>query len=708
MSREQTERSVRRDRQAETRPVQLQSSRRFFTSRGDNTSVRTARALTEALGVGVGLYEDQLRTANDEGAARAANEAAQGQARSEDDENAGYNRTFDRIEAVNDLMVFSQELPGILENGAWLDKSEADVQEMIDTYFQGQLAGINPQSEYGQRVAEGILKQNQELLATHRKHKFEEARQEKRLMIYNAALEHAKVNDGDVDHETLMSDLETLVPGPGGRMTYLESVGDIAEEMAMPEIIDTIPERFPNGDPTGVNDPNLKPVFDTYRAKAQAARDARLKAAEEKYKADNQTRRAAQHSELTQRATSGDYSVLPEIIAGGEDGPNGEPRLLSRAQQKTLFDQLQDAQTEAAVDANLADLFGQGRAYGLTQNEYDRGASEYSKRTATMLAEENPDWTPEQVQAETLKLTLERSYRHDRLPKHITDFLDATPANPERFREAVNVKRMVDQYDDTLVQRSISDRNSAMMDAYEILLRDSGDPDEALAQLSQYDRSLLKGQGKLLGEIVDDVTSELADKGFWPGSYLVTTRDKQRAQELAEHYMALGFDEDRIKRFVIEAMSARNVRVGGQLYPVDSGWRKGDEALEAYLGASPGMEFFEEDGLEAVPHPHKKGFVVIRDPNAILPVSAPEVRISEIEDWYDESQNEQLASAATDNQADVSDLMKEAEERAYRRVFPVQVWGNSGERATIESMNRRRWDDMDPAQRERLIRAELR
>ena len=112
MARGDQTRSVRKDAplDAGRADVVLPQSRRFFTASGSNQGQRTARALTDALGLGVDVYADVLEGRNVKGAARAAQEAAAGGERSETDTNKGYNDAFDQVEASNDLAEFASEL----------------------------------------------------------------------------------------------------------------------------------------------------------------------------------------------------------------------------------------------------------------------------------------------------------------------------------------------------------------------------------------------------------------------------------------------------------------------------------------------------------------------------------------------------------------------------------------------------------------------
>ena len=717
MARRDKPRSVRRDPRLTEgrRDVILQPGRRFFTAQGSDQATRQARALSNALGVGLEAYTGVLERGNVKGAAQAAQEAAAGGERDETVENKGYNEAFDQVEAANDLASFASELPEMLEKEGWLDLDEPAAQARIDEYYAEQLRGINQDSVYGKTVAAGILQQNEKLLDVHREAAFAKGQQERRVMVYNEAKADYE-NNGVLDHEKLMERLHTLVPGPGGRKTYLDTVFELSEDAGDTTPIDTMPERFKSGDPTGITDPNMKDLFDTARAKAVSVREKRVKDAEDQFRADNQTARAGEHSILTTRAKAGDASVIHDIDAGGVDGPespqfpDGTPRLLSRPQQKLLYDQLSAAQLNGAIDSNAGNLFGEARLFGATVTEYDNGAANFAGRLNEKYSAEHPEWDEKRREAEVLKVVIERSFRHDRLPKFLTDFLNVSPSSPERFAEAVNVKRMVDKYDETLVQRSISDRNAAMMDVYELVLKDSGDEKSAMEALGQYDHTLSNGRGDEIKKIADGALEDLAgDSGFWAGDYDITTRDRQRAEELTKHYMNLGYVDDRAESFVVAGMRGRNTRVQGILYPVDAGWRAGDLAADWYLAKVAPDFFAEATDMVMKPHPTKGGYVVIQNSDAKLPYASPEVQISEIENGYQRSQDEQLVRLAGDAEATVSAGVQEAEKRAFDAAFPPAnlVYLEPGSRAAAMKRNREAWDNLPRANRERLIQAQM-
>lgn len=705
------ERSVRTDPSLNEgkRPVQLSESRRFFTAQGNTSGIRGARALQAFIGIGVEAQVGVLERRNLRGSQQALGEAAAGGERDEDIKNKGYNEAFDEVEATNDLAQFAKELPEMLEKEGWLDLSPEDAQERIDAYYSNQLKGINSESVYGQIVAKGILKQNEELLARHSDVQLAKGQQERRIMVSEATRSEYE-ETGTLDHEKLMKRLKELVPGPGGRLTYIESVIDLAEEFGDPSIILSIPDTFPGGDPTGVTDVNFKnDVIDPGLTKAQAKKDRNEKDAEDQFNADFQTERAAMHSSLTTAAKAGDAGVIADIVAGGEDGPNGEPRLLSRPQQKTLFDQLMTAQQANSVSRVDGDLFGSARAFGMTDTDYDLAAVSYAADVSEMYRREKPEWDDDKVKAETLKVIIERSFRHDRVPKYIADFLDATPANPERFKEAVNIKAMLDAYDPTLFNRTVSDRNAALMGAYEFALIDTGDDGAALDFVASYDETRMEGRKGDVSDIADIALENLAgDSGFFKSDFPITRADRVRARKLGEHYINLGYGDERVASFIETGMRERNIRVNGTLYPSDFGWIQGEEAANAYMRVTPGNEFFtESENLVMLPHLTKNGVVTISDSTSVLPGSLLEVRVSEIEKWYAKSQHDQLVKLAAGAESGVDEKLKEAENRAFYAAHPPSSWGKSGDRAAHEKRSRASWKAMDSEQRQRLIEAQI-
>lgn len=707
MARNQTERSQRRDPvlNVEDRPVRLEQNRRFFTSQGNRGPIDKARALQDALGFGVETYVDVLKERNVEGEQRALGDAASGKGRDINDKNKGYEETWQRIEATQDLALFRKELSQMMVDEDWDQLSHEEVQERIDAYFNNQLAGINMESVYGQTIAPAILAQNATLLETHANAFAARELEEYRSGAYSAFIDDLEVN-GEPNYD-MLADFASNLPSEEKKLFYWESLTDAAEQLRDLSILDNVPERLPNGDLTGINDPRmLEDVINPARARIQALIDADKEAFEEAYNAQYQGQRAAAHSDLTQRAKEGDPSVIQDIFSGGLDGPNGEPRLLTRPQQKTLFDQYNAARETAGIDANSAQLFGAGLAYDMTPAEFDNAASQYAARLAEQLEAQNPDMDPAEIQATVRAAVLERSYVHDEIPQYIKSFMQVTPASPERFQRAFDMYLEMEAHDPRFAARAVGDRQAAMFDSYRLLLNDAGDPERALEMMNQYDHTIANTMRKEIEAAADAALADLADP-WGPGDWQVTGRDRRRALELGRHYANMGYGQDEIEGFIRAGMESRNVRVADHLYPVDAGWSSnGNEAAEWYLN-SVAHEFGSDPDLIIEPHPNVHGQVIIRDRSQILPYSVPPVAIRDIEQAYARHQQETLEAGAQAHRMSSAEERALAEERAFNRMYPENPWMEPGQRSSLRQQQRDRWANMEPAVRDRLIDAEF-
>jgi hypothetical protein len=88
---------------AEQRPVQLRSSKRFFSGRGNDQAVRQARALAGAFETGTQFFSEEIDRRNIKGQERAVGGRAAGQERDVEDKNQGYNRAWDEMDAEADV-----------------------------------------------------------------------------------------------------------------------------------------------------------------------------------------------------------------------------------------------------------------------------------------------------------------------------------------------------------------------------------------------------------------------------------------------------------------------------------------------------------------------------------------------------------------------------------------------------------------------------
>lgn len=315
MARDKRERSVRRDPSLRegTRPVQLEVSRRFQSPAGHDRANREARALSELFGAGTELYQDIQVKRNEEGGAQAAFESAAGKTRDAENTNKGYMEMWDQIEAKNDLHRFTKELPELLRGADWENLTEEEAQGVIDGYFEDQLKGINANSVYGKMVAEGIFKQNAELIETHKNFQLERIKQEQRTLI----LEEAGVsyeNDGVLDYETLMNRTGLAFDGDEKMENWINILEALAVQYEDETIIDNMPDRFPlSGDPSGKSDPRFTARLNTARNKARAAREATERKEAAAAKAAREARREEAMVDLSELAIEGQDPIATAL-----------------------------------------------------------------------------------------------------------------------------------------------------------------------------------------------------------------------------------------------------------------------------------------------------------------------------------------------------------------------------------------------------------
>jgi hypothetical protein len=714
MARDTRQRSTRRDPSLTegSRPVQLRESRRFFTSQGDQSANRKAKALQQALGLGVDLYAGHLERKNEKGSALAATQASQGIERDESNTNKGYNDTFQKVEAANDLAVFAQELPQLLESEGWTDMTEEDAQESINQYYEGQLRGVNPDSVYGKMVAEGVLKQNALLLDSYRTIKGEEARQENRIMIYNKTEAAYKAN-GEIDHPTLMKELNELVPGPGGRQNYLDTVFQLAEAAGDPSIIASIPERFPNGEPTGINDPNLKPMFDDALTAAAGVQTERQKALVAAEKAATQTERAAMHALDKQLAAAGDPAVLQNIAEGGRPGPNGEAPRYSEAQQTALYNTLFTQQAKAGSNSALAVDFGNGALIGATQDEYDQGHDAYIEAADAQLMLSNPELSDEQRTDVLQQYSVERSVVNGKLPSVLKDQLSVNIRNPARFKQAGELYRQLEAQLPGFAETQLTDKQSRMLETYNRLLQDTGSEQAALEALEAFEPLRWKSDAidqEDLQDSIEDAIVDVTDERIGPFDYAETDRLRARISAEVKHYVDMGYDVDQAAEFAATAIKKRSVRAGDYLYNLDAGWGSDAQAeMEWAVQNEADHQGVEADSIRLIPHPSKPNSVLIENINSILPGTGFEMPISEIAANYKRYQSDVIADTLEGGMLADEEMLEMARKRAFEKMFPPEdnIWGKPGDRQARHQAQVKAWRELPMSERNRLIRQEF-
>ena len=238
----------------EDRSVQLQTTRRFFSNQGSDQATRQARALQNAFSAGTELAVGIDQRNIEQGRREAITGRGAGEARREEEKNIGYNAAWDQLDAEADLNLAKKELPELLRGANWEDLTEQEVQGIVTDYMQENFDGITADSAYGGIMAPGLLAAEQELLSQHRDIQIEKIQQDQRSTIVDNLQNRFNATD-EFDYEYAAEQTNIFFDGADKRVVYWESVYDFAIRNGRPDIITQVPERFANGDPTGIDDP---------------------------------------------------------------------------------------------------------------------------------------------------------------------------------------------------------------------------------------------------------------------------------------------------------------------------------------------------------------------------------------------------------------------------------------------------------------------
>jgi len=284
------------------RPVQLQESRRFFSSGGSDSANRQANALKSAFGVGTEMAKDLFERQNVKGAQQAKGEIATGGTQDEENKNKGYMEMWQTLEAENDKALFATELDEILRGADYENRTEAEVQQLVDTYYSKQLKGINPNSVYGELMAEGIMEQNAEILVSHRDMQIANIKSEQAAMIHENAGNVYEAT-GKYPSAQVAEQIGMAYDGPERMTAWINELQASAVEHEDEDIINDAITHFKNGDPSGINDPKYAMQLELAKGKARAAK-ART---EEKLRAEAAARKEAQRN-------AGNMSLLVLIM----------------------------------------------------------------------------------------------------------------------------------------------------------------------------------------------------------------------------------------------------------------------------------------------------------------------------------------------------------------------------------------------------------
>jgi hypothetical protein len=305
---------------AEDRPVQLETSRRFFSNQGNDRATREARALSQAFGSGVKLSNDLAVRDNKQGRVDATTARGAGEDR-EQSKNEGYNAAWDQLDAESDLNLAAKDLPRFLEENLEAGSSEKQVQALITQYMKESFEGIDPAGEYGQVMAPGLLALEAQILSDHRDETLKIIQSDQRQTI--AGNIEQRVEDdpaGDYPYVYAGEQSNIFMKGSDKRTTYWEGIFDYAIRNGRPDIIENVPDRFgpeAKGEPTGASDDHMQ---DEIRANIAAATTTKANIAARKQKQRDDLNEASrfntQYEIYRVRREGGDVTELIEQLKG--------------------------------------------------------------------------------------------------------------------------------------------------------------------------------------------------------------------------------------------------------------------------------------------------------------------------------------------------------------------------------------------------------
>jgi len=263
-------RTVREDAPlAADRPVQIESQRRFFSNRGNDSASRTARALIDTFSSGIELKQTLDVKANVEGREQATTDRAQGIERDEANKNAGYDAKWQQMDAEHDFNQIRKDLPKFLEDNNAELMARDDVSTLINDYYLQQLKGLDPTTAYGRAIAPALLQLEQDQLGLHDDEQIAQIRAEQRVTMSNNLQERYN-ETGEFDYDYNMDMTNTFLDNEAKRVAHAENIFLAAERAGDVSIIDNAPQQFPDGSQTGFGDP-AGPLADEIKAARRAA-----------------------------------------------------------------------------------------------------------------------------------------------------------------------------------------------------------------------------------------------------------------------------------------------------------------------------------------------------------------------------------------------------------------------------------------------------
>jgi hypothetical protein len=271
---------------------------RHFSMRPNRTGERNAEALRQAFATSVDAYTETLTLRNEEGRKTAVTEAGAGGTRREDEGNIAYQRAWDKLDDQRSLQKATTDLPAYLTDNDAESMTEDERQKLINSWMDSKHKGLDDAAErrgYGRDrsyLSEGLLQLEANEMLKYRDMDLERQRVTNNSESFNALRDHYMLNEGATDYQTYMDRTNEFNEGEDKMTAFWTGLFSLSTETGDMSILANVPEKFPNGDPTHLNNPEFQAALE--QAKSQtASRNAQLiKAAEDSYTATFQSQRA--------------------------------------------------------------------------------------------------------------------------------------------------------------------------------------------------------------------------------------------------------------------------------------------------------------------------------------------------------------------------------------------------------------------------------
>jgi len=517
-------RSVREEAPlAADRPVQINSQKRFYSSRGNQSAVRTAEALKEAFGSGIALKETLTNKGIDEGRQAAGVEIGHGDDRDPDNKNTGYLARWAQRDAVYDANRMKESLPQALaEADVEGIKDRDEYQDVVNGILQDQFAGLErmPNDVYTRSIAPLLTELNDRAMKAWDDQQLLQLQGEQRMRTLKNAedvISSAVVAGEEIPWEAIIDEIMTstndIYDGPVKRTEMAIMLSDLFDSHDFPEGYDMVAQKFSDGSLTGFGDPGSEIAAEIQKRQA-AGFERRAKAekqADEDWKASNAFAIATIKTDNHNLAVARDPQVIENLREGLEDGPNGEPPIYTPKEVEAELRVYSKANGDHAIEGGRANRFHNGFSRGLSPKDYDDDFIAYSARLEATLARDEK-LTPEQRTAGLLKGQLERSIANGKLPTSLKGQFQVNDHSPEAYKHAANMYHVMESIKPGWAATQLDDDMARELKTYQRALAATGDEQLALERVGTFDRGRYRDFTSDIGTHSDEVTTQLANE----------------------------------------------------------------------------------------------------------------------------------------------------------------------------------------------------